>query len=74
MSMSKSMRQIHRWLSVLFTVAVIFTTVSLSREGAEWVSYVPLLPLGLLFLTGIYLFVLPYLNKSRAARRTSAAE
>ena len=65
--MNKSIRQIHRWLSVLFTVAVIFTTVALSSDNpAKWVSYVPLFPLALLFLTGLYLFVLPYFKKSRA--------
>jgi hypothetical protein len=72
MSMSKTMRQVHRWLSVLFTAAVIFTTIALAREGPEWVSYVPLLPLGLLFLTGTYLFVLPYFSKSRSAQRSGS--
>ena len=66
--MNKSIRQIHRWLSVLFTVAVIFTTVALSRENpVEWVSYVPLFPLALLFLTGLYLFARPYFKKSPSA-------
>jgi hypothetical protein len=66
MSINRSIRQIHRWLSVLFTVTVAATAIALSREDpAVWVSYVPLLPLALLFLTGLYLFVLPYINKPR---------
>ena len=66
MSVSRSIRQLHRWLSVLFTVTVIFTAVSLSRENAPlWVSYVPPFPLALLFLTGVYLFALPYFRRSQ---------
>ena len=63
-------RQIHRWLSMIFTVAVIATFIALSQEKpVVWVSYVPLLPLALLLLTGLYLFVLPYASKWRAGRR-----
>jgi hypothetical protein len=72
LSWSKSIRQVHRWLSVLFTVAVIFTSIALAQDKpAMWVSYVPLFPLALLFFTGVYLFVLPYLAKRRTAERTS---
>jgi hypothetical protein len=59
---NRSLRQTHRWLSVAFTLSVIFTSVALAQEQpAMWVSYVPLAPLALLFLTGAYLFALPYL-------------
>jgi hypothetical protein len=62
-------RQTHRWLSIAFTVAVIVTFVALGQEKPVlWVSYVPLLPLALLLLSGLYLFVLPYATKWR--RRT----
>jgi len=71
MSMNNFVRQFHRWMSVAFTLAVVVTTIALSRENPViWVSYVPLLPLALLFITGVYLFVLPYLAKRRAGRRT----
>ena len=61
MNWSKGIRQFHRWMSVVFTVAVIATFIALSREKpVVWVSYVPLFPLALLFFTGAYLFVLPY--------------
>ena len=70
---SKWVRQIHRWLSIAFTVAVIVTFVALAQEQpVVWVSYVPLLPLGLLLLTGLYLFVLPYVTQWRSGRRTVA--
>jgi cellulose synthase/poly-beta-1,6-N-acetylglucosamine synthase-like glycosyltransferase len=59
-------RQTHRWLAVAFTVAVIATFVALAQENPViWVSYVPLLPLGLLWITGMYLFVLPYAARWR---------
>ncbi len=46
---NKWVRQIHRWLSVAFTVSVIVTFIALSQEKPViWVSYVPLLPLALL--------------------------
>ena len=68
MNANKWIRQFHRWMSVLFTVTVIATFIALSREQpVVWVSYVPLLPLALLFLTGAYLFVLPYLPRQRGA-------
>jgi heme A synthase len=63
-------RQIHRWLSMIFTVAVIVTFVALAQEKpAVWVSYVPLLPLLLLLLTGLYLFALPYVTRRRGRER-----
>ena len=71
MSWNKWVRQIHRWLSIAFTVAVIVAFVALRQEQpVVWVSYLPLLPLALLLLTGLYLFVLPYATKWRSARRT----
>jgi hypothetical protein len=68
-------RQTHRWMSVAFTVAVIVTFVALGQEGpVVWVSYVPLLPLALLLITGLYLFVLPYATKWRSGRRAIVLE
>ena len=65
-------RQIHRWLSIAFTVAVIINIVALvQKEPAVWVGLLALLPLALLMLTGLYLFVLPYAAKWRNARDAS---
>ena len=67
--MSKWVRQIHRWLSIFFTATVIVTFIALAQEEpVVWVSYVPLLPLALLLLTGLYLFALPYVTRWRSAR------
>ncbi|MDI1451113.1 hypothetical protein [Polyangium sp. 6x1] len=68
--MSLWMRQFHRWISIAFTVAVLANIIVLSRGQGQppaLVTYSPLLPLALLTLTGLYLFVLPYL-KGRARR------
>jgi hypothetical protein len=65
-------RQIHRWLSIAFTLAVIVTSIALAQEKpAVWVSYLPLPPLFLLFFTGLYLFALPYVTRRRNAQRTN---
>ena len=74
MNWNNSIRQIHRWLSIAFTVAVIVAFVALAqKEPVVWVSYLPLAPLALLWFTGMYLFVLPHAVKWRSARRTDRA-
>ena len=71
MTWNNAVRQTHRWLSIAFTVSVIVTFIALAQEKPlVWVSYVPLFPLALLFLSGLYLFVLPYATKWRRGRRT----
>lgn len=71
MKLSKSFRQIHRWLSIAFTAAVIVNVIALVREQqAAWIGFLALAPLILLMITGLYLFALPYLNKSRNVAAT----
>ncbi|MGC5030844.1 hypothetical protein [Micromonospora sp. DT229] len=61
-------RQTHRWISVTFVVTVIVAFVAATQaEPVEWVFYLPLLPLAVLLLTGLYLFVLPYAVRRRRA-------
>lgn len=72
LNLNHLIRQTHRWLSIAFTLAVIITTVVLTRANPPvWVSYLALPPLFLLLLTGLYLFVLPYVIKWRGGRRTN---
>jgi apolipoprotein N-acyltransferase len=67
--MSGWMRQFHRWVSVAFVLSVVATTVAMSQpQPLIWVSYVPLAPLFLLFVTGTYLFALPHLSRWRRGR------
>jgi hypothetical protein len=63
---SKLIRQTHRWLSVIFTTSVIANLVAMTLGvPPAWVVYSPLPPLFLMLVTGLYMFVLPYLPKSR---------
>jgi len=74
-SMSKSMwlRQLHRWLSIAFTLTVIANFVARAGGGEPpmWLTYAPLAPLAFLMLSGLYLFMLPYTLKWRATRRAT---
>lgn len=59
-------RQAHRWVSALFTlsVAAIFVVMAVGTPP-PWLFYTPLPFLLLLVLSGIYLFVLPYVRRRR---------
>jgi hypothetical protein len=74
MNWNLRIRQVHRWLSIAFTVTVIANFVALATRGGtppSWVTYSPLFPLALLLFSGLYLFALPYFTKwrGRAASR-----
>lgn len=72
MSWNVGIRQTHRWTSIVFTLTVVANFVTLAKgESPSWVTYSPLPPLALLLFTGLYMFVLPYLGKSRIGRRPS---
>lgn len=65
-------RRIHRGLAVVFTASVIITVIALVQaEPVIWLSYIPLFPLALLFVTGAYMFVLPYRNRRRIGRNAA---
>jgi heme A synthase len=63
-------RQVHRWLAILFTLSVIgnFIAMALGRPS-PWITYSPLLPLFLLIFTGLYMFALPYAAEWREKRQ-----
>lgn len=66
MNWNKWIRQFHRWVAIAFTLSVVATFIALAQaKPVVWVSYVPLLPLALLTVTGLYLFALPYIAKGR---------
>ena len=69
MSLSLWFRQIHRWLSIAFTLGVIVNTIVIFGLGqaqpAFWVYLLALIPLFLLLFTGLYLFALPYVTRRR---------
>ena len=67
MNWNKWVRQAHRWLSMAFTAAVIVNIIAVIRgRYAQWVGLLAVLPLAFLFLTGLYLFALPYATKWRS--------
>jgi hypothetical protein len=63
-------RQIHRWLSIVFTLAVMVNVIALfQKEQVVWVGLLALAPLVLLLLTGLYLFALPCVSMRRSQLR-----
>jgi len=59
-------RQIHRWLSIIFTLTVVANVVAMGLgQPPSWIVYSPLPPLFLLMFTGLYMFALPYIAKGR---------
>ena len=70
MSISKWIRQVHRWLAILFTLTVIANFVAMAQGTPPAViTYSPLPPLFLLMFTGLYMFSLPYVAAWKAKRR-----
>lgn len=64
--MSYWIRQFHRWISIVFTLTVAANFAAMTQgPPPAWITYAPLLPLLLLLLTGLYLFVLPYVARRR---------
>lgn len=63
-------RPLHRWTSIVFVAVVvaIFVALGTGNQPAEWVYFLPLLPLALLALTGLYMFALPYVGRRRGGR------
>lgn len=57
-------RRSHRWLAIVFTAAVLLNigAVVLGIE-AVWLAFLPLAPLLLMMISGLWLFAAPYLNR-----------
>ncbi len=69
MNWNKWVRQTHRWLSIVFTVAVIINGVAVVRgKYTNRLGLMAVALLALLLLTGLYLFVLPYATRWRSGR------
>ncbi len=72
MNFNTWIRQAHRWVSIVFTLAVIANFVAMAQGGGtppSWVTYSPLPPLFLLLFSGLYLFTLPHDARWRGGRR-----
>lgn len=65
MTWNARIRQIHRWLSILFVLAVIANIAALVMGSqATWIGLLALVPLIPLMITGLYMFALPYLRRA----------
>ena len=71
MNWNKWVRQSHRWVSIVFTVAVIANGVAVAlRRYSNRMGLAAVFLLALLLFTGLYLFVLPYATKWSRGRRS----
>jgi cellulose synthase/poly-beta-1,6-N-acetylglucosamine synthase-like glycosyltransferase len=69
MTFSGWIRQIHRWLAILFTLTVLANFAAMTQgQPPGWIVYSPLPPLFLLMFSGLYMFALPYVARRKAAR------
>ena len=72
MTWNNWVRQTHRWVSIVFTVAVIVNGIAVAlKRYSNWVGLLAGLPLAVLLFTGLYLFVLPYAGKWRRQRNAT---
>lgn len=76
MTASKRIRQVHRWLSIAFTAGfLVNSAVIFSLKGSQppsWIYLLALIPLFLLFGTGLYLFALPHVVAWRGGGKATA--
>jgi FtsH-binding integral membrane protein len=69
MNRNRWIRQVHRWLSVVLTVAMIINVIAIAeKKYTNSLGLMAVAPFALLFLSGVYLFVLPYAAKWRSER------
>ena len=70
MNWSHLNRRIHRWTAIVFTLIVvaIFASLGLGVEPDEWVYLLPLAPLFVMMLSGLWMLVLHYAARWRAHR------
>ena len=73
MSFNQWIRQIHRWLAIIFTLTVIANLAAMTQGPPPiWIVYSPLPPLFLMMATGLYMFALPYIGKRRRSVQEKA--
>ena len=72
MAWNKWIRQGHRWLGMILVLTVIVASLAAATGQGEdsWLFYLPLPPLFLLMLTGLYMFIQPYGARGRAGHRS----
>lgn len=74
MNWQRAIRTTHRWLGVTLIVLTVANIIAYGTGNAmDWLTYLPLLPLFLLMISGLWMFVQPYLGKGQPARTGSEA-
>ena len=62
--MSALIRQTHRWISIVFTLTVVANFVAMIwGPPPAWITYSPLPFLFLQLVTGLWMFVRPYVGR-----------
>lgn len=58
MNFNRTVRVWHRWLGLVFTLAVManFAAIAIVGEPPAWITYAPLGPLALMIPSGMYMF------------------
>lgn len=70
MNWNKWVRLTHRWLTIAFTIAVGVNGIAVARgRYTNLLGLTAVTTLALQFMTGVYLFVLPYTAKWRSQQR-----
>lgn len=66
MSLHSFTRQSHRWLGLLFTLmsVALWLSLGLGLAVPQALYFLPLAPLALMMLSGLYLFFRPYLRRA----------
>lgn len=68
--MHRALRPFHRWTSLCFVLTVIAVSVQVAlKQPPNWLTWLPLLPLALLTLTGMVLFFQPWLRRRTPSDR-----
>lgn len=59
-------RQSHRWLGLIFTLmsVALWLALGLGLAIPQALYFLPLAPLALMMLTGLYLFFRPFLSRA----------
>ena len=69
MNWNRSIRQTHRWVSIVFTAGVLINVIAVATNRyTAWTGLLAVVPIFLLLATGLYLFALPYIGKTKATR------
>lgn len=75
MNWNKWIRQVHRWMSMAFTLGFIVNLIALAgpQPAAFWVYLAVLIPLFVLFPTGLFMFLQPYVSRRRRGPAPTAS-